>query len=228
MPTVFGPVNGSLMDDDGTAFFRSGVNLANFVAETTFVGDLPRIWIPMRVMLVDSKLENFHVVSLHEISGSSFAWSHSLRRDGVDYAFVHSGVVSNVQTGANARNHIRIIAYGGVGLLFVNSAFVAEMDFSNVTTAGNVELAAFGEYDEATSEYKPVSVRFKDFTVRPIRFAFGPRSGAIEHEGGERIDLFQSMTSISDGVIDATFSNPYPTRDGTCCFLDQNLTLAAH
>ena len=209
----FGPVDGSLSDDDGVAIFYSGVNLADFVAEATFVGDLHVIWMPTRL---DDGLENWQVVMLEKTSGSSFVWGHRRKQDGADAIQMQErAVAADMATGANARNHVRLIAYGDVGLLFINGAFEAELDFSGVTDAGAVDLVAFGERDTPTSERDPVSVRFEDFSVRPLSAVYGPKSGAIEHEDDGFIDDFSSLTSMSDGVIDATFSNPYPTRDGS-------------
>ena len=95
------------------------------------------------------------------------------------------------------------------------SRFEAELDFGGVTNAGDVELLAFGEMDDADSERDPVSVRYEDFSVRPLSAAYGPESGAVEHEDDGFIDVFDSRTSMSDGVIEATFADPYPTRDGS-------------
>ena len=210
---AFGPVDGSLSDDDGAATFRSDVNLADFVAEVTFVGDLPTVWIPVRI---GAGFENWHAVSLDELNGSVFAWQHRRRLDGADPERIQIGGVSSyLATGANARNHVRVIAYGDVGLLFINGAFEAELDFSGATDAGDVSLVAYGERDEATSERNPVSVRFENFSVRPLSAVYGPESGTVEHEDDGIINSFASLTSIADGVIEATFSNPYPTRDGS-------------
>ena len=210
---AFGPVDGSLSGDDGIAGVRSRVNLTDFVAETTFVGDLPAIWMPMRV---GAEFENWHVVELTGISAETLYWSHLRKRSGADTERMREGVVSSEgATGANARSHVRVIAYGEVGLLFINGAFEAELDFGGVTDAGDIELLAFGEKNAQTSERNPVSVRYEDFSVRPLSAVYGPESGAVEHKGDGLINGFDSLASMSDGVIEATFANPYPTRDGS-------------
>ena len=203
--TSFGPQDGLLRDDTGVAIFRSRVNLTDFVAEATFVGELPTVALPMRTR---GELTTWHTVTLTEMSGSTFAWNHRRQRNGADVDDLQSGVVSNIQRGADARNHIRAIAYGETGLLFVNGAFVAELDLGGVTSAGGVSLVA------VDTGGNPVSARFEDFAVRPLEFAYGPRSGSIEYEDGF-IGDFDSGISMSDGVIEATFSNPYPTREGS-------------
>ena len=209
---AFGPVDGSLSDDDGLATFRSRVHLADFVAEATFVGDLHNVWITARR---DGAFDNWHAVILGETNGSSFAWEHARSLDGDAEHVQREAVSSDIETGANARNHIRVIAYGDVGLLFINGAFEAELDFSGVTDAGGVQLVAFGEKDTPTSERNPVSIRFENFSVRPLDAAYGPENGAVEHKDDGLINGFSSPISMSDGVIEATFSNPYPTRDGS-------------
>jgi len=209
---AFGPVDGSLSDDDGLATFRSRVNLADFVAEATFVGDLHSVWITARR---DGAFENWHAVILGETNGSSFVWEHALSLDGDIKQAQRDAVSADIETGANARNHIRLIAYGDVGLLFINGAFEAELDFGGVTDAGGVQLVAFGEKATPTSERNPVSVRFENFSVRPLSAAYGPESGGVEHADDGFIDSFDSLAAMSDGVIEATFANPYPTRDGS-------------
>ena len=209
---AFGPVDGSLSDDDGLATFRSRVHLSDFVAEATFVGDLHNVWITARR---DGAFDNWHAVILGETNGSSFAWEHARSLDGDAEHVQREAVSSDIETGANARNHVRVIAYGDVGLLFINGAFEAELDFGGVTDAGGVQLVAFGEKDTPTSERSPVSVRFENFSVRPLDAAYGPENGAIEHKDDELINHFNSLTAMSDGVIEAAFSNPYPTRDGS-------------
>ena len=208
--TSFGPVDGSLADDSGIAFFPSDVALADFAAEATFVGDPPAaltIW-----MRADLGLDNFHAMEINA-TGAPF-WQHTRNLDGGGIEIIQSGVLPNLQTGANARNHVRIIAFGETGMLFVNGAFMAELDFGGVTGAGGVHLVAFGDKSASGSGHNPVSARFEGFAVRPLNLAYGPQSGDIEHID-EFIAVFDSGTSMSDGVIEATFSNPYSPDDGS-------------
>ena len=209
---AFGPVDGSLSDDDGLATFRSRVHLSDFVAEATFVGDLHNVWITARR---DDAFDNWHAVILGEVNDSLFAWEHARSLDGDAEHVQREAVSSDIETGANARNHVRVIAYGDVGLLFINGAFEAELDFGGVTDAGGVQLVAFGEKDTPTSERNPVSIRFENFSVRPLDAAYGPENGAVEHKGDGLINGIDSPISMSDGVVEATFSNPYSTRDGS-------------
>ncbi len=207
--TSFGPVDGSLTSDSGLAFFPSDVALADFAAEATFVGDPPAaltIW-----MRADRELDNFHAMELNA-SAAPF-WQHTRNLDGGGIEIIQSGVLPNLRTGANARNRVRLIAYGGVGMLFINGAFMSELDFGGVTGAGGVHLVAFGDKSESVSGHNPVSARFEGFAVRPLSTAFGPQSGDIEHED-EFVGYFDSLTPMSDGVIEATFANPYPTDVG--------------
>ena len=200
--TSFGPADGSLTGDSGFALFPSGVSLADFAAEATFVGDIFAVSITARAT---SELE--HSVFLWNLRGTT-SWDHAIKLEGMDsLEFVQSEPSANIRTGADARNHVRLIAYGEVGLLFINGAFEAELDLSDLTAPGAVIIGAF-------SESGPVSARYEGFAVRPLDIAFVPQSGDIEHEDGF-IGEFDSRTSMSDGVIEATFANPYPTREGS-------------
>ena len=201
--TSFGPQDGVLASDDGIAIFPSNVSLADFVAEVTFVGDIYAVSLTGR-----ATDESEHTVFLWNLQGTT-SWDHAINLESmVSLEFAQSENSANIRTGANARNHVRLIAYGGVGLLFINGAFEAELDLSGLTTPGEILIGA-------VSESGPVSTRFEDFTVRPLEFAYGPRGGAIEHEDDGLIDVFESLVSMSDGIIEATFSNPYPTREGS-------------
>ena len=209
--TSFGPQDGLLANDSGLAIFPSGVSLADFAAEATFVGTPPAaatIW-----MRADSGLDNFHTVELNA-SETPF-WQHARRLDGAGIEVIRSGVLTNLQTGADARNHVRVVAYGETALLFINGAFTAELDLGGLTGAGGVHIAAFGEMGDSSASRDPVSARFEGFAVRPLSLAFGPENGDIEHMDDGLIDVLDSEISMSDGVIDATFSNPYPTREGS-------------
>ena len=219
---VFGPRAGSLADDDGVAIFQSGVNIADFVVEVTFVGDLNGVWLPMRMDGTD----RYQVVTLNEIAGS-FLWDHGQRLAGSDTEWLRIDAAPNIRTGADARNHIRAAAYGGAGLLFINGAFMAELDFSGVTDAGDIHLIAFGARDEDASERDPVDMRFENFTIAPLdadafaamkpaglptptptaprtsSTAFGPADGSLADADGAA--FFAGGVSLTDFVAEATF-----------------------
>ena len=152
--TAFGPVDGSLSDDDGSSAFVPNVNIADFVAEATFIGDARGILFFLR--WVDDI--SSHSVVLRQ-SGD---WEHHLSSlDTGDRELIAEGeALDGARFGANRRNHVRIAAHGGLGLLFVNGAFQARLDLSRHTDPGDIIIFA--------SSDGPLPVRFEDFTISPI------------------------------------------------------------
>ena len=52
------------------------------------------------------------------------------------------GISNHISTSASGSNHIRIIAFGGDGWLFVNGAYVANLNLSGLLEAGVVSAVA--------------------------------------------------------------------------------------
>lgn len=210
---TFGPVSGSLEHDPGDGFlpvFDSGMNVADFVAESTFTTphDMPdRTWSSGFLLRRDGL--RGHVVVIH----SSGRWFHYLRTEGPGgYRLDQLGFADSIKTGLNEKNHVRVIASRAVGWLFVNGDFIADLDLGEVTESGAVTVAgAFFTSDEAAG----LSTPYSDFTVRTLRRVYGPLEGSIDHNPDDgRIDMHQTETSMADGVLEARFFNPYSAQEG--------------
>ena len=206
--SVFGPVSGSLEHDTNRfAPFNSNTDFVDFVAEATFrtpqsiVGDS---WTAGFVMRADRT--RAHAVAIGHFSGN---WYHSSIPEGGDgYELVQRNSSSNIRMALNAENHVRMVAQGERGWLFINGVYEVELDLSGLTASGNVTLYALA--DEGTA-----STRFAGFTVRALRKAYGPRDGTIDHDPDDgHIDTHRTSTSLADGIIEARLFNPYSTRDG--------------
>ena len=206
--SVFGPVSGSLEHDTNRfAPFNSNTDFVDFVAEATFrtpqsiVGDS---WTAGFVMRADRT--RAHAVAIGHFSGN---WYHSSIPEGGDgYELVQRNSSSNIRMALNAENHVRVVAQGERGWLFINGVYEVELDLSGLTASGNVTLYALA--DEGTA-----STRFAGFTVRALRKAYGPRDGTIDHDPDDgHIDTHRTSTSLADGIIEARLFNPYSTRDG--------------
>ena len=108
----------------------------------------------------------------------------------------------------NAENHVRVIALGDTGWLFVNGNYEGELDLSGLAGSGTTALFAL-------SDGGTPPTRFKDFTVRSQRKVYGPRDGTIEHDPDSGfIGEHDTSTSMADGVIEARFFNPYAASEG--------------
>ena len=74
-----------------------------------------------------------HAVVIH----SSGSWSHYLRAGNPgDNDVVRRDSSSAIMTRGTATNHVRVVAAGGAGWLFVNDTYIAELDLSGLTESG--------------------------------------------------------------------------------------------
>ena len=93
-------------------------------------------------------------------------WHHILRVGDGEHQRLGNGFSTAIATGAYDSNHIRIIAIGAEGALFVNGKFVATLDLSGLMDAGSVSaVAAYFTGDGVTGK----STQFEDFQIRSIQ-----------------------------------------------------------
>ena len=151
----------------------------------------------------------FHVVVIN----SDGAWYHYLRTGDIDTEQDLAAEYSNhINTTAYGSNHVRIIANGSIGWLFINDAYVGDLDLSGLTDPGNVSAVASYFQDDGIAGK---STRFEDFTIRSLRRVYGPRDGSIKHDPDDGfIDEHEASISLTDGIIEGEFSNPYTSWQG--------------
>lgn len=215
--TLYGPLSG-LIDpaaDDGYGFFDSNTDVADFVADATF--RVPNVtdddsWaagVLIRAATDRQFAPGVDYKSHAIIIGLSGSWIHSILPKGAEeWKTAQEAFSSNMKTNSNEENHIRVIAQGTRGWLFINGNYEADLDLSGITDSGTVSLGVWSEAPIAPT-------RFHDFAVREIRKEYGPRNGAIEHDPDDGfIDAHDSFTSLQNGIFEAQFSNPYSAQDG--------------
>ena len=196
--------------DGSIPTFDSGVYLADFVAEVTFTAPHRSSEAPWSSgFLFRQKGNRSHIVVIH----SSGGWSHYLRTgsSGDDEA-VRRDSSSAINTRGTATNHVRVVAAGGAGWLFVNGSHVAELDLSGQTASGSLKLLGglFNE-DETAGGVTP----YQSFSVQPLGRVYGPTDGSISHADDGFIDVHRVFTSLADGIIEARFYNPYSAQEGS-------------
>ena len=208
----FGPMSGSIEHDDDTFIpeLDSGTNTVDSVVEATFTDTHSasgRAW--SNGFLIRQASQRFHVV----VISSGGRWFHYLRKgDPKDDQLVQEGTSANIRTGTDAKNHVRVIASGSAGWLFVNGTYEAELDLSGLVESGSANLVgAWFSGDEHSGH----STHYSGFTVRALRKVYGPRDGSIDHDPDDGlIDVHRTSTSLADGVIEARFFNPYSAQEG--------------
>ena len=191
--------------------FDSGVVLADFVAEVTFTAPHNPSKAPWSsgFLFRRTGANRFHAVMIH----SAGSWSHYLRTGSPgSNDLVRRDSSSAINTRGTAKNHVRVVAAGGTGWLFVNGTHVAELDLSGLTDSGAMRLlGAWFDDDETSGGVTP----YQSFSVQPVGRVYGPTDGTIEHADDGFIDTHRVFTSLADGIIEALFFNPYSAQEGS-------------
>ena len=117
---------------------------------------------------------------------------------------IGGGTLNTFNTGAGGRNHLRVVAIGERGWLFVNGEFVSSLDLSDVTGAGDVAVitGAF-EGDEISGSV----TRFENFRGAELAKRYGPADGTLEYGQGF-ISQHDSGVWTRNLVVEAEFVNP--------------------
>ena len=210
----FGPQSGHMPHnptDGSIPTFDSGVDLADLTAEVTFTAPHSSSKAPWSsgFLIRRTGSNRAHVVVIH----SAGSWSHYLRTGSPgDGDPVRTGSSSAIKTRGTPKNHVRVVAAGGAGWLFVNGTYVAELDLDGLTSSGAVRLiGAWFADDETAGGVTP----FQSFGVRPLGRVYGPTDGSIAHADDGFIDAHRVFTSLADGIIEARFFNPYSAQEGS-------------
>ena len=206
----YGPVTGTMEHDPDDGFiptFNSRVDFTDSVVEATFRNPPLNTW-SYGIMSRNSAVNTFHAVVIH----SAGSWHHYLRTGSASTdSLLQSSGSANIRTDTNGENRIRVIAQGDRGWLFINGEYEAELDLSGLTDSGSIKL--LGAYFTG-HERRNTATRFYGFTIRPITKSYGPTHGDIEYDP-DYIDEWESYTTITDGIIEARFSNPYHPGSGS-------------
>ena len=208
---VSGPTSGSLEHkDDGTIkYYPADVDVKDFVADVTFYNPYSTAKGSWDYGFLFRRVESGTFHTIRVTPGGK--WYHDVVING-DWNRVGEGEVS-LQTGANQKNHMRLIVIGDSGWFYVNGQLVATLDTSRLTKSGDV-CAATGTF--SGNEIEGEATRFKDFTVWSFdEPTSGPTSGSLEHEVDEYIEVYSADVNVKDFVVEAVFYNPYSTAKGS-------------
>ncbi len=163
----FGPVDGSIehdLDDGKIDVFASDVSIADGTIEARFFNPFPAHtgnWSSGFIFRTNYPV--FHGVFIDD-NGS---WYHYLRAEdnGGNDQLLSSSYSNYINTGSTDSNHIRIIAIGAEGSLFINGYYTAKLNLEGLLEEGGV--GAVGQYF-AGHGITGKSTRFEDFTIRSI------------------------------------------------------------
>ena len=203
---LFGPVDDSidLENEDDYGAYSSGVWLRDVDIEVTFQN---RMGTSESGVFFRSTGTSIYYVGVDWNAG---VYRFNLWQDGRswgEWVDVEAEAINTLPTGSN---HIRVIASAGVGLLFINGLYVSSIDLGDRQGYGDIGLWSFRLEDSNVPE-----TQFENFTVRRARaLLHGPEDGEIKHTDDGFIDEHLASVQTEDGVIEATFWNPYATSVG--------------
>ena len=211
---AFGPLRGAIdhgPEDGFASTFDSRTSASDFVTEATFTvpHDLTGSAWSTGFLLRIGDHDSLHVLLIHR----SGVWRHYLRSgESGEYQLIEAASSSNIRTGIGAQNHLRVVAVDDMGWLFVNGAYETTLKLSGLVDPGSVALIGALFRGGQTGAR---SIRFSGFTVRSLSKIHGPSSGAIEHDPDNGlIEVEETFTSMADGIVEATFHNPFSASEG--------------
>jgi hypothetical protein len=194
------------------------VNVADFVAETTFFnpysadeadwdyGFMFRVGWMRSPDARETASRSFNVVLVR----SNRRWEHHIVVEG-NWELLESGSVpsNGIETRARGSNSLKLIVAGDNGWLIVNDELRGSISLSRPNEFGGDVVVATGSYNEQAG----ASTRFEGFTVTPVSRLYGPIDGDLMKVEGS-ITIRSSETRIKDFVVEAQFYNPSPIPEG--------------
>jgi hypothetical protein len=166
IPIVIGPIDGVLThneDDNFVKVFASEVNFADVVAEVTFSNPYPTSvgsWSYGFLFRRQANV-NFHAVAIR----SDGTWEHRLLTDSTYEPTLVEETSASIDTTPDDSNHLKILALGEFGALFINGSYIGALDLSGLTGTGDVNvMTGFGVGDQVNGEL----TGFEDFAVWSI------------------------------------------------------------
>ncbi len=164
--TYFGPLSGELEhdpDDSKSLLRRTGIYLADFEIEATFFN-------PYAItshqwdygFIIRAGEEHLRVFVGGKVNRR---WYVDLYRDGERH-LIGKGDVTNLNVQAGESNHLRLIADGGEGTLFLNGEEVGSLDLLYLTSPGYIYI---GSGFIKGSEKAGAVTRYEGFTGKPLQ-----------------------------------------------------------
>ncbi|NKQ35097.1 MAG: serine/threonine protein kinase [Chloroflexi bacterium] len=161
---IFGPDSGQLEHalDDLIKLGAAGVDVADFIADATFINPFPAAENDWDIGFGFRDDEAIYWLVIE----STGDWALVARIDGPDSdEDVQTGTVDNLNLGADEENSLRLIALGDTGYLFLNDEFVDTLDLSDIQSSGDLNvITAF----YADHELEGAATAYEDFTIWPL------------------------------------------------------------
>ncbi len=212
---VFGPQAGDLPLQANAPVQQSaaGVDLSDFAAEITFKNPFSAavgIW-DAGFLFRSTGQAGYRLVlradatwDLIDLNGKSSLVIDSNER--------HHAKIRTLDNTSGKPNKILLIVLGDRGFIFVNEAFIADLDLTGRMTAGDVIFeSGVGE----RSQKDGYSTAFEGYTVWKIgQPGLGPMDGETKHNEDGKVKYRYAGAAVRNFIARVVFSNPYPSTRG--------------
>ena len=188
-------------DDHRVETEYANVYMADMIVEATFVNPYSASSDPWDYgFIIRKDHDESDSQFIQVVVGSDRRWTVFAGDAG---KLVGWGTIESLVTGTAGQNHLRIIAIGEQGRLFVNDKFIASFDLSSTMGPGDVAVIT-GTY--AGTKVAEASTRFKEFRGDLLLRSFGPESGKLG-KAPLNAPIHPSGEWSRELLAEATFSN---------------------
>ena len=206
LAAIYGPIDGTLPhdNDDFIETLYADASPADFIMRVDVVnpyGPGTGGW-DFGLIFRQSDVDD----EMRLVIRSDGEWTLNDRTPGTD-TFLQDGDVSrflNLDSGGS--NQLDLIAVSDLGFFFLNGEFIAQLDLSSRTTAGDVALGT-GFYGD--NEINGEATPYRGFGLWPISAVFGPSDGQLDHALDDLIKLEAANVDQVNFIAEATFTNPF-------------------
>ncbi len=207
---LFGPASGDMPhdNDDSIESSYAAASPADFIMRATFENPFAASENPWDIGLIFRQTGADDEMRL--VVHSDGFWNLNDRRGSEDN-FVQEADTDLLDVSAGGHNDLFVAALGERGYFFLNGRFIALLDLSSRTEAGDIALGT-GFY--GSSERVGATTSFSDLTVWPGQALFGPESGGMEHINDGFVKDYSSDVNIYNFIAAAELGSPYPTSEG--------------
>ena len=181
--------------------FLLDVTIANPPITTT-----NKVW-DYGIIFHNTAPNDFHVVTI----SSGGRWSHSVRLERLENETTLGGKpLAQIQTSLGKSNRLRLIVAGQKGWFFINEMFAGELDLSQQSVPGEIEIV--GRFRE--SEPAGEKVAFQNLDIRTLPKRIVDSEGSIQHNPtNELIGTDDRIQSIQNFVAQIEFANPAMSKN---------------
>ena len=214
----FGPTSGGLRHNPTDNFIETefaDISLSDMMVEATFVNPYSASSHSWDYGFFIRSNRNASFLQIIVSSGSRW---EVLAGETASNQRIASGTFRDLDFSDGGRNHVRVVAIGDRGWLFINSNFVSSFDLGDVTGPGEVAVVT-GAY--TGDEVEGAVTRFRDFKGYQLTKQYGPAEGVLKKEPGF-IATHRSGVRSRDLVAEAEFVNPRG-RDWSYGFIIRNV-----